>query len=161
MPTSTADPSRPARVFLESSFRTRDGVTLFFRHWPGSGGQAVLLLHRGHEHSGRLAHLVDELDLPEVSFFAWDARAHGRSEGEQGPATTMATFAQDLDEFARHIRTGFGIAAENTAVVAQSVGAVIAAAWVHDYAPRIRAMVSSLWAPRSLSISTTAAAECS
>jgi alpha-beta hydrolase superfamily lysophospholipase len=63
------------------------------------------------------------LDLPEVSFFAWDARAHGRSEGEQGSTTTMATFVQDLDEFVRHIRSEFGIAEENIAVVAQSVGA--------------------------------------
>jgi len=32
------------------------------------------MFHRGHEHSGRLAHLVDELDLPDCDFFAWDAR---------------------------------------------------------------------------------------
>jgi alpha-beta hydrolase superfamily lysophospholipase/SAM-dependent methyltransferase len=88
-----------------------------------------------------MAHLVHELDLPEMSFFAWDARAHGRSEGEQGSTTTMATFVQDLDEFVRHIQSEFNIAPENIAVVAQSVGAVMAAAWVHDYAPPIRCMV--------------------
>lgn len=88
-----------------------------------------------------MAHVVDELELPEVSFFAWDARAHGRSEGEQGPNTTMATFVQDLDEFVRHIQSEFGIAQENIAVVAQSVGAVMAASWVHDYAPAIRCLV--------------------
>ena len=32
-----------------------------------------MLFHRGHEHSARMAHLVDELDLPEFDFFAWDA----------------------------------------------------------------------------------------
>jgi alpha-beta hydrolase superfamily lysophospholipase len=83
---------------------------------------------------------VEELDLPEVSFFAWDARAHGRSEGEQGPDTTMATFVRDLDEFVRHIRDEYGIALENIAVAGQSLGAVMAAAWVHDYAPPIRAL---------------------
>ena len=62
-----------------------------------------------------MAHVVDELELPETSFFAWDARAHGRSEGEQGPDTTMATFVQDLDEFMRHIQSEFGIAQENIA----------------------------------------------
>jgi alpha-beta hydrolase superfamily lysophospholipase len=125
----------------EHRFQTHDGVNLFYRRWPGTGERVVVLLHRGHEHSGRLAHVVDELDLPEVSFFAWDARAHGRSEGEQGSSTTMATFVQDLDEFVRHIRAEFGIAEENIAVVAQSVGAVMAAAWVHDYAPSISCMV--------------------
>src|SRR5580698_8604787 len=106
----------------ECFFPTHDGTKIFFRHWRGTGDAAVILIHRGHEHSGRMGHLVDELDLPEMSFFAWDARAHGRAEGEQGPTTTMATFVQDLDEFARHIHETFGIAPDKIAVVAQSVG---------------------------------------
>ena len=139
--TAAATPSRAPRAPEERLFRTHDGVKVFYRRWPGTGDRAVILLHRGHEHSGRMAHVVDELDLPEVSFFAWDARAHGRSEGEQGSATTMATFVQDLDEFIRHIRAEFGVAEENLAVCGQSVGAVIAAAWAHDYAPRIACLV--------------------
>jgi alpha-beta hydrolase superfamily lysophospholipase len=130
-----------SRIPEERFFLTHDGVRIFFRHWRGTGDGAVLLIHRGHEHSGRMARLVHELDLPEMSFFAWDARAHGRSEGEQGSTTTMATFVQDLDEFVQHIRSEFNIAPENIAVVAQSVGAVITAAWAHDYAPPIRCMV--------------------
>jgi len=130
-----------SRVPEECFFLTHDGVRIFYRHWRGTGDRAILLIHRGHEHSGRMAHVVDELDLPEASFFAWDARAHGRSEGEQGSTTTMATFVRDFDEFVRNIQSDFGIAPENLAVVAQSVGAVIAAAWVHDYAPSIRCLV--------------------
>src|SRR5580692_2669002 len=127
--------SSQPRVPEERFFLTHDGVRIFFRHWPRAGDStaedhAVVLLHRGHEHSGRVAHLVDELDLQETSFFAWDMRAHGRSGGEQGSTTTMATFVQDLDQFVSHIEGEFGIAGENIALVAQSVGAVIAAAWV-------------------------------
>jgi alpha-beta hydrolase superfamily lysophospholipase len=129
------------RVPDEYFFLTRDRVKIFFRHWRGAGNHAIVLIHRGHEHSGRMSHIVDELDLPEISFFAWDARAHGRSEGEQGSTTTMATFVQDLDEFLQHIRAEFGIGPENVAVIAQSVGAVMAAAWAHDYAPSIRCLV--------------------
>jgi alpha-beta hydrolase superfamily lysophospholipase/SAM-dependent methyltransferase len=135
------EPGSVNRVPEERSFETHDGVKIFYRYWPGKGDDAILLLHRGHEHSGRMAHLVAELDLPETSFFAWDARAHGRSEGEQGSSTTMSTFVQDLDEFVRHIQAELGIAIENMAVIAQSVGAVIAAAWVHDYAPPIRCLI--------------------
>ena len=66
------------------TFTTHDGVELSYRHWPASTPeegprQAVLLFHRGHEHGGRMAHLVDELDLPHCDFFAWDARGHGLS----------------------------------------------------------------------------------
>jgi len=133
-----------ARRSEEHTFTTSDGVRLFFRYWPAVTAPAqgaVVLLHRGHEHSGRVAHLVDEFDLPHHAFFALDARAHGRSGGEQGPGVTMSTFVQDLDEFVRAIRADFGLAEEQLAVVAQSLAAVIAAAWVHDYAPKIRCLV--------------------
>jgi len=48
---------------------------------------------------------------------------------------------RDLQKFADHICDAHGFAMEDLAIVAQSVGAVLAAAWVHDYAPRIRCMV--------------------
>src|SRR6185369_12020315 len=35
----------------------------------------------------------------------------------------------------------YGILAEDTIVLAHSLGAVIATAWVHDYAPRIRGLI--------------------
>ncbi len=131
------------RPVEEHTFVTPDGVSLFFRYWPAQSNRrgAILLLHRGHEHSGRVAHIVDELKLPDYAFFALDARAHGRSGGEQGPETTMSTFVQDLDDFVRSLAGTFGVAVEELAVVAQSIGAVIAAAWVHDYAPHLRALV--------------------
>ena len=69
-----------ARTSREADFITHDGETLFYRHWPATGPRcrgAIVLLHRGHEHSARVAHLVDELDLPDFAFFAWDARGHG------------------------------------------------------------------------------------
>jgi alpha-beta hydrolase superfamily lysophospholipase len=119
----------------------RDGTGLFYRYWPGTEKKAVVLLHRGHEHSGRLAHVAEELNLPEFNVFAWDARAHGKSEGVQDSKVTMSTFSSDLDEFVRHISSEHGIATQDIAVVAQSVGAVFAAAWAHDYAPQIRCLV--------------------
>jgi alpha-beta hydrolase superfamily lysophospholipase len=127
----------------ERFFTTSDGTSLFYRYWPPVGSpttQTIVLFHRGHEHSGRLQHIVDELDLPAAAMFAWDARGHGRSE--KGAAlATMGTLIKDVDDFVRHIVETFALAVENIAIVGQSVGGVLAAAWVHDYAPRIRAMV--------------------
>lgn len=129
------------------TFRTHDGVELFYRHWPASEvsadqpRQAVMLFHRGHEHSGRIAHLVDELDLPHIDFFAWDARGHGQSPGARGDSPSFATSVRDVQTFCDHLGSAHQIAEDNIAVVAQSVGAVIAATWVHDYAPRIRSLV--------------------
>jgi alpha-beta hydrolase superfamily lysophospholipase/phosphatidylglycerophosphate synthase len=128
----------------ECTFETVDGTSVFYRHWratAGTGDRAVILLHRGHEHSGRLQHLVDELDLPGFAMFAWDARGHGRSPGRRGYAPSVGTLVKDLDTFVRDVIVPQGIRVENIAVVGQSVGSVLAAAWVHDYAPKIRCMV--------------------
>jgi alpha-beta hydrolase superfamily lysophospholipase len=73
--------------------------------------------------------------------FAWDARGHGRSPGERGFSPSLGTSVGDVQTFVDHIAADYGIAIENMAVVAQSVGAVLAAVWAHDYAPRIRCMV--------------------
>ena len=128
----------------ELQFQTHDGQTLFYRHWPAVEGQplgAVVLFHRGHEHSGRVAHLADELNLPGYDIFAWDARGHGRSPGERGYSPSLADSVRDIQTFTEHIAGNHGIPLERMAVVAQSVGAVLAATWVHDYAPPIRALV--------------------
>ncbi|WP_260958133.1 bifunctional alpha/beta hydrolase/class I SAM-dependent methyltransferase [Pseudomonas citri] len=135
------------REAQELTFTTHDGVELFYRHWPAvtqdpaEPRQAVLLFHRGHEHSGRIAHLVDELDLPGFDFFAWDARGHGKSPGERGDSPSFATSARDVQTFCDHIGATHRIDESDIAVVAQSVGAVIVSTWVHDYAPRIRSLV--------------------
>lgn len=126
------------------TFATFDGTDLSYRHWPATGDgprRAVVLLHRGHEHSGRVAHLVHELNLPGCEFFAWDARGHGASPGARGDAPGFDALVRDLDRFIATIASAHGIEVEDIAVVAQSVGAVIATTWVHDYAPRLRALV--------------------
>ena len=143
MTTQIADDAT-ARPCEGGRFRTHDGVELFYRHWPVATGVArrgsVLLVHRGHEHSGRVAHLADELDLPEFDVFAHDARGHGRSDGERGHSPGFASSVRDLDAFVAHLGAAHGVDMPDLAVVAQSVGAVVAATWVHDYAPPVRSM---------------------
>lgn len=132
------------RAVHEKTFQTHDGVSLFYRHWPAVSEKpqgAILLFHRGHEHSGRMAHLADEFDLPDFAVFAWDARGHGRSPGERGYSPSLGTSVRDVQTFVDHIATTYSIAVEDMAVIAQSVGAVLIAAWVHDHAPKIRCMV--------------------
>jgi len=132
------------RMALEGTFETLDGETLFYRYWPAESTGwrgAIVLFHRGHEHSGRVAHLVEELDLPEFAFFAWDARGHGRSAGVRGDSPSVARSVEDIQAFVDHIGAKHGVATENIAVVGQSLSAVLLAAWAHDYAPRVRAMV--------------------
>jgi alpha-beta hydrolase superfamily lysophospholipase/SAM-dependent methyltransferase len=128
---------------LETTFATWDGAELFYRAWipetPTAKG--LLLFHRGHEHSGRWSEFVEMLGLDDVAIFAWDARGHGRSAGERGAAENFGAMEKDVDAFVRQVRDHHGYALENMIVLAHSVGAVSVAAWVHDYAPPIRAMI--------------------
>ena len=55
------------------------------------------------------------------------------------PRQNLSAVIKDTDAFVRHISAEHGITLENMIVLAHSVGAVTAAAWVHDYAPPIRA----------------------
>ncbi|MER9894768.1 bifunctional alpha/beta hydrolase/class I SAM-dependent methyltransferase [Mesorhizobium sp. M0119] len=136
-------PANIERVAHERSFKSHDGTEIFYRYWPALSENrkgAILLFHRGHEHGGRMAHLVDELQMPDHAFYAWDARGNGRSAGERGYAPSFAALVRDIDCFVREIGSD-GFARRDIALIAQSFGAVLAAAWVHDYAPDIRALV--------------------
>ena len=134
------DQDRPSE---KAVFPSWDGTELVYRFWPapGTSDHALIVIHRGHEHSGRLQGLVDGLDLPDCHAFGFDARGHGESPGRRGDAESFAAMVRDLDCFARMIQDRHGISIENIAVVANSVGAVVAATWVHDYAPNVRALV--------------------
>ncbi|PYJ76424.1 MAG: hypothetical protein DME77_05935, partial [Verrucomicrobia bacterium] len=127
----------------ERTFETWDGVELFYRAWipANATDKALLLFHRGHEHSGRWQDTVDSLGLDDVAVFAWDARGHGRSPGERGSANNLTDVVKDVHAFARHISQQHGIALGNMIVLAHSLAALSVAAWVHDYAPPIRAMI--------------------
>lgn len=125
------------------TFETHDGVTLRYRYWPAVSGArrgTIALFHRGHEHGGRMAHLVDELNLPDMAFVAWDARGHGESPGVRGYSPSFGTSVRDIQTFMDHLNAAHGIEASEVFVVAQSVGAVLVSTWVHDYAPAIRGM---------------------
>lgn len=127
----------------EHCYVSWDNTELFYRAWLPArpAKRALLLFHRGHEHSGRWQETVDTLALPDTAVFAWDARGHGNSPGERGAAENLTALIKDADAFVRHLAANHGIAVEDMVVMAHSVGAVIAAAWAHDFAPPVRGLI--------------------
>ncbi|WP_426138052.1 alpha/beta fold hydrolase [Psychrobacter sp. TWR1-1-1] len=138
----------------ESCYNAYDGTAIYYRYWltmpleniKQAGQQhtqqrQVILLHRGHEHSGRLAELGEQFAMAGYQVFAWDARGNGRSGGIKDHAESVTELERDLDGFVQLVIGQTGIAIEDTLIVASSIGAVLAAAWVHDYAPNIRGMI--------------------
>jgi alpha-beta hydrolase superfamily lysophospholipase len=123
-------------------FTTDDGLSLHYKTWNVEGAtKALVLLHRGHEHADRWDTVVPGLTMPETAIYAWEARGHGQSPGRRGHATGFMEYVRDLDTFFHHLQKTHGLIPERTVVVAHSVGAVIGATWVHDFAPRIAGLV--------------------
>ena len=125
-------------------FKTADNTELFYRYRPAKDGlndKAIVLFHRGHEHSGRMMFVADELGFDDFAYFAWDARGHGNSPGERGDSPSFGTSVSDIQAFMQHIEQEYQIPQENICVIAQSVGAVLVSTWLHDYVPKIRCAV--------------------
>jgi alpha-beta hydrolase superfamily lysophospholipase/SAM-dependent methyltransferase len=123
-------------------FDADDGASLHYKTWNADNAtHALVLLHRGHEHADRWDSVIPGLTMPRTAIFAWEARGHGQSPGERGHAPGFMQYVRDLDAFFRHLRRQHGLVPEQTVVIAHSVGAVIAATWAHDFAPRIAGLV--------------------
>jgi alpha-beta hydrolase superfamily lysophospholipase/SAM-dependent methyltransferase len=123
-------------------FTTDDGLALHYKSWNTEGAtNALVLLHRGHEHADRWDTVIPGLTMPDTAIFAWEARGHGQSPGERGHAPGFMQYVRDLDVFFHHLQSEHRLVPEKTVVIAHSVGGVIAAAWVHDFAPRIAGLV--------------------
>ncbi|MCG8491933.1 MAG: bifunctional alpha/beta hydrolase/class I SAM-dependent methyltransferase [Sneathiellales bacterium] len=128
---------------VEKRFKSRDETELVYRHWKPKkkSGRAIVLFHRGHEHSARWQDVVEKLGFEDMHIFAWDARGHGHSPGERGYAQSFGTLIKDVDDFIRHLSTEYEIATQDMIIFAHSVGSVLVSTWVHDYAPDIRGLV--------------------
>ena len=70
-------------TMTEGHFTSWDGTELFCRTWePSEGGdKALIVIHRGHEHSGRVQQQIEDLNLEGFWAFSWDGRGHGHSPG--------------------------------------------------------------------------------
>src|SRR5437870_13400361 len=118
---------------IEQTFASWDGAELFYRAWipDKRPNKALLLFHRGHEHSGRWQETVDALGLDDVAVFAWDARGHGRSPGGRGTANNLLDVIKDVDASARDGSQPHPIPIDTMIVLAHRLAAVTGAAWVH------------------------------
>jgi alpha-beta hydrolase superfamily lysophospholipase len=130
-------------ILSEHWFTSWDGTRLFYRVWrPATPtGRILVLFHRGHEHSGRWEDVVEAIAPDGFTVFAWDARGNGRSEGPRDDAENFGWYARDAELFVRHLSEIERVPIDQIAVVGHSVGAAIVAAWIHDYAPPVRAAV--------------------
>ncbi|MDH5324706.1 MAG: bifunctional alpha/beta hydrolase/class I SAM-dependent methyltransferase [Gammaproteobacteria bacterium] len=126
-----------------STFHSFDGLKLFYRFKTpeGPGTNALLFLHRGHEHSGRIVDFADRVSDNNYWCFAFDLRGHGRSQGRRAWAENFDVWVKDLNSFAGHIRQTYGIQVRDTVLVANSVGSVMAVRWILNYGANVKGCI--------------------
>ncbi|MBF0119929.1 MAG: alpha/beta hydrolase [Desulfobacterales bacterium] len=80
-----------------STFKSIDGINIFYRHYPAEEERAILLIAHGlGEHSGRYKNVVRHLVPKGISIWAIDHRGHGKSEGKRGHVNTFPQYISDL-----------------------------------------------------------------
>ncbi|MGH3770407.1 MAG: lysophospholipase [Pseudonocardiaceae bacterium] len=79
------------------------GRSAYWQAWlPRDRARAVVIIvHGGHEHSARYAHVGARLATAGFAVYAADHRGHGRSDGRRGNIERMALIVADLSSFVR------------------------------------------------------------
>lgn len=116
-----------------------NNAEIFYREWNYQPGQkTIIILHRGHEHSGRLKEFARNQRFSKYNIFAIDLRGHGCTE--EPVSGTFMDYVRDFEEFVQYLKFVYSIETSDIFIVANSISSVIVSAWVHDYAPRIAGM---------------------
>lgn len=120
-------------------FNSFDGSELFYREWNFSPTQkSIIIIHRGHEHSGRLNEIAESPFFANYNLFAFDLRGHGNTKTEN--SSIFMDYVKDLDAFNHYLKNKYSLQNQDLFVLSNSIGGVIAAAWIHDFAPEIAGM---------------------
>lgn len=125
---------------LSDTVALSDKTNLHFRYFRPLNGQnsAVIFLHRGHEHSGRLIEPIESLGIDDRWIFAWDARGHGLSGGT---LDSFETAINDLEEFVSFISAQYKIPRNKMTFVAHSFSAVLLTEWIREYQPDLEGLI--------------------
>ncbi|MBL7542268.1 MAG: lysophospholipase [Bdellovibrionaceae bacterium] len=84
----------------EGYFKGYRNESLFFQSWEKSNPELnIIITHGMGEHSESYSRLIKYFEPNNFSFFAWDLRGHGRSNGKRGYAANFNDFVYDMELF--------------------------------------------------------------
>lgn len=127
----------------ENFFIAADGIKLCYRGWYRGKPETCIILHGFGEHGGRYEHFVKALEELPFTFFAFDVRGHGRSEGERVYADSIKVYEDDLSSFIDHLSTEERVSCVNLWLFGHSLGGLIATNVVERDSSRFRALILS------------------
>ena len=123
---------------ISKNFLGYENRELLARIWKNKekhNGKVIVLLHRGHEHSGRLETIADYPPFDAYKKYAYDYRGHGQHKGE--PGYEFMDLVRDLECFIKFVKKDAKVETKDIFIIANSVAGVVTSTWLHDYAPNI------------------------
>ncbi|NNE25588.1 MAG: alpha/beta hydrolase [Saprospiraceae bacterium] len=87
-------------TYIPGEIQTHDGLTLATKVWPAAHSKANIVFVHGYlEHCNRYDHIAQFFNNHGYSFYAYDQRAHGLSDGDRSYLKDISLLVQDLDQF--------------------------------------------------------------
>lgn len=109
-------------------FESFDQTKLFYRTWLSEkpNARACLIIHGYGEHSGRYNELVNALSEIPMSFFSFDLRGQGKSDGRRVDVEFFDDFVRDAESYLMFLQNSSRVSNQPIALLGHSLGGLIA-----------------------------------
>lgn len=132
---------------LETTLTAADATELFIRcYLPARRPRqkqlftrTLLIVHGLSEHGGRYEHIARQFTAADWRVIVGDHRGHGRSGGIPTHVKTFSQYTADVDQIYQH----FQLRREDTALLAHSMGGLVAIRYAQTYPDRMSALMLS------------------
>jgi len=110
----------------EGFFKGFDNTNLFFQVWDNPNAKGTIIFTHGHgEHSESYHRLVEAFADDQWSFYGWDLRGHGRSEGRRGYAAHFDDYCKDYKIFLDMVMANEKVKGKPVVLYCHSMGGLI------------------------------------
>ncbi|XGC80204.1 lysophospholipase [Bdellovibrio bacteriovorus] len=110
----------------EGFFKGYKDINLFFQVWNNPEAVGTVIVTHGHgEHSESYHRLIKAFENDKWSFYGWDLRGHGRSEGRRGFVANFDDYCEDYKIFLEMVLKDEKIKSGPVILFAHSMGGLI------------------------------------
>lgn len=110
----------------EGFFKGYKDINLFFQVWNNPEAIGTVIVTHGHgEHSESYHRLIKAFENDKWSFYGWDLRGHGRSEGRRGFVANFDDYCEDYKIFLEMVLKDEKIKSGPVILFAHSMGGLI------------------------------------
>ena len=126
----------------EGSFKNKDAQNIIYKAFlSGKPGAAIVFVHGLGEHSAKYDYFGERAYERGITFFAYDQRGHGRSDGSRCHVDRFDDFVEDLRQFVEIAKAES--LRDEVFIVGHSMGGLAALIFSIKYGDRIKGVIAS------------------